>query len=132
MKRLTIVTTMIACLFTTPLYANDTGHSAAISRAYIKGFLAGAQLSDREIISRLDADKNKQPSGFFKRAYKTRVGERKPSIPATFFAGFCLPDDTISEKVVDNILAELSLNHSMSDTEKANAVFKAIQKKLPC
>lgn len=133
MKRLTTTVALVTCLSATSLFATADTDSDATQKAYIAGFLAGAQLSDSEIIRRFDdASRNEQPSSFFERAFKTRVGERSSSVPATYYAGFCLPDDIVDEEVIKTIMDEVRQTDTDSAEGKASVVFKAIQTKFPC
>ncbi len=72
MKRLPYLVALICTLSTPALYAAHSG-SAALDEAYIAGFLAGAQVTDSEIIHRLDnVNPDEKYSDFFNRA--TRPG----------------------------------------------------------
>lgn len=132
MKKLASVYLLSFFFLASSQVSADAHGNMDIDKAYIAGFLAGAQVTDREIIRRFDtANQEKQKSDFFKRAFKTRVGERN-TVPATFYAGFCLPDDIVSDSVVENILATIMKSGSHSNSDKAKLVYKATQSLYPC
>ena len=119
-------------LMATTFTVTASEHKVPVDESYIAGFLAGAQLTDREIINRFDKEiKKEKRTDFFERAFKTRVGERN-SVPYTFYAGFCLPNDEVSKTVINNILLELKDSASLPISENGKLVFRAIQSKYPC
>jgi len=131
MKRLPYVFALICSLSAPSLSASEGDE--ALDRAYIEGFLAGAQLTDREIISRLDDfNPEEKYSDFFKRAFKTRIGSAKDDVPATFYAGFCLPENNITNDVIARILKQVNHSPETSGEEKAARVFKAVRTQYPC
>ncbi|WP_299177693.1 Rap1a/Tai family immunity protein [uncultured Neptuniibacter sp.] len=133
MNRLTTAFSLIICLFSASLFAAENTDQSRLTKAYIAGFLAGAQITDSEIIERLgDARKNDQHSDFFRRAFKTRVGERNEKVPATYFAGFCLPEDRVDEKVIQEVLSQLMQTEDLSKSPSAETVFDAVRAKYPC
>lgn len=132
MKKLTSVYLLSFFFIASNQASADMHGSMNIDKAYIAGFLSGAQVTDREIIRRFDtANQKEQKSDFFKRAFKTRVGERN-TVPATFYAGFCLPDDVVNDTVVDNIFAEIVKSGSHSNLDNAKLVYNATQSLYPC
>lgn len=131
MKKLPHMIALLWCLGTPVL--STAGNTDAIDRAYIEGFLAGAQLTDSEILTRLeDARPDEKYSDFFKRAFETRIGSAKEPIPATFYAGFCLPENLTGDQVVTQILKEINSTEGLSGSEKANRIFQAVRSKYPC
>ncbi|WP_372835514.1 hypothetical protein [Pontibacterium sp.] len=133
MKHLMPIFTLITCVSAPSLFASDETDSNTLDKSYIAGFLAGAQLTDTEIIRRFDAaNKGDQPSDFFERAFKTRVGERPSAVPATYYAGFCLPESKSNNDVIDSILGEITQKSSSSDLDKAHSVFRALRNQYPC
>jgi len=133
MKHLMPIVTLITCVSAPSLFASDGTDSDTLDKSYIAGFLAGAQLTDTEIIRRFDAaNEGDQPSDFFERAFKTRVGERPSAVPATYYAGFCLPKDMANDDVIDNILGEITQKGSSADSDKAQLVFRALRNQYPC
>lgn len=132
MKNLAHILTIIACLFSPALFAENTNNDG-LDNAYIAGFLAGAQLTDNAIVKQFDSNTdNEEPSDFFKRAFKTRVGKRQSTVPATYYAGFCLPENTSEEIIIDAILTEVKNASSSQDLEKASAVYLALRNLYPC
>jgi len=128
MKRLTQVITF-ACSVGLASMSLANSNSDAVDKAYIAGFLAGAQLTDKVIVSRLeDGQPDEKYSDFFQRAFDTRVGSSRDRIPATFFAGFCLPDNAIDSEVVARIYNSLGKRTS----DKATQVFEAVRNQYPC
>jgi hypothetical protein len=132
MKKLTHIITIMACLFSPTLLAENTPN-IDLDNAYISGFLAGAQLTDSEIIRRFDGDiDNEEKSDFFKRAFKTRVGRPQAAVPATFYAGFCIPEDTSENTVISAILKEIENTNSSENLDKASAVYLTLRNLYPC
>ena len=121
----------MACLFSPVLLAENTNKE--LDTAYVAGFLAGAQLTDRVIIKRFNTYiKNEEPSDFFKRAFKTRVGERQAAVPATYYAGFCIPEKTSEKTVISAILKEVESTNSSKDLQKASSIYLALRNLYPC
>lgn len=132
MSKITPVVAMITCILATTVSAQQSSYES-IDEAYIAGFLAGAQLSDREIISRFNvSDGSDEPSDFLKRAFKTRLGEPQPTVPDTYYAGFCIPEDQSQKTVINAIIKEIKTRQTTTETEKANSVFLAVQTLYPC
>lgn len=132
MKKLTYIFTIISCLFSSILLAENAKNDG-LDNAYIAGFLAGAQLTDSAIIKRFDnQNENEEPSDFFKRAFKTRVGERQTSVPATYYAGFCIPEKTEEQAIINAILEEVENADSSKNLEKASSVYLALRNLFPC
>lgn len=132
MRNITRIFAVIVCLFSPVLFAENTPNDG-LDNAYIAGFLAGAQLTDSVIMKQFDTQiENEERSDFFKRAFKTRVGERPSAVPATYYAGFCLPE-TISEKnLISAILKEVENANSSQTLEKSSAVYLALRNLYPC
>lgn len=131
MNKLTHIFTIIACLFSPITFAENTHND--LDQAYIAGFLAGAELTDNAIIKQFDTSiENEEPSDFFKRAFKTRVGERQTTVPATYYAGFCLPENTSEKVIIDAILKEVGNSNGNQTLEKASAVYLALRNLYPC
>ncbi len=132
MKKLAHIFTIIACLFSPTLMA-DSMNDDGLDSAYIAGFLAGAQLTDSVIMKRFDNyTENEEPSDFFKRAFKTRVGPRPAAVQATYYAGFCLPENTSEKIIIDTILLEVKNADSSPNLEKSSAVYLALRNLYPC
>lgn len=131
MKRLPHLIVLICSLSAASLFAADSND--AVNKAYIEGFLAGAQLTDSEIISKLEGtQQGEQDSGFFKRAFETRIGSARDPAPATFYAGFCLPGDTVNTEVINRILEEVNSAENPADSDKASRIFRAVRTQYPC
>lgn len=73
---------------------------------YINGFIDGAVITDTAIIENITKEKQ-ELSSFFQRAYKTRVGSRNKTIPPTYYAKFCLPDDQPRKTIVEELIHQL-------------------------
>ncbi|SIS40462.1 Rap1a/Tai family immunity protein [Neptunomonas antarctica] len=132
MRKITHIVTIMACLFSPALLAENTPNND-LDSAYISGFLAGAQLTDSEIIKRFDSDiDNEEKSDFFKRAFKTRVGRTQAVVPATFYAGFCIPEDTSEKTVISAILKEVESTNGSEDLDKASTVYLTLRNLYPC
>ena len=131
MKKITYVFTIMACLFSPVILAENTNDE--LDTAYVAGFLAGAQLTDLVIIKRFNTYiKNEEPSDFFKRAFNTRVGERQAAVPATYYAGFCIPDETSEKTVISAIIKEVESTNSSKDLQKSSAIYLALRNLYPC
>ncbi len=74
---------------------------------YINGFIDGAILTDTAIIENITKEE-KEFSTFFQRAYKTRVGQQNRTIPPTYFAKFCLPEETSRKTIIENLIHQLN------------------------
>ena len=132
MKKIAHIFTIMACLFSPILLAESTINND-VDNAYIAGFLAGAQLTDRVIIKRFNTYiENEEPSDFFKRAFRTRVGESQVAKPDTYYAGFCIPEDTSEKTVINAILKEVESTNSSKNLQKSSAIYLALRNLYPC
>ena len=126
------VLVIVSLIFTTASMADTADQNQMYNKQYILGFLAGAQLTDSEIIRRMEVESNIEPrSDFFKRAFKTRLGKSADSVPATYYAGFCIPENESTESIVTHIQEQIGLQK----TDKADialVIYKAIQTRYPC
>lgn len=133
MKGIKQVIVIASMIFSTASIAGTVDQSQMYNKQYIAGFLAGAQLTDSEIIRRIEAESEVEPrSDFFKRAFKTRLGKSAEAFPATYFAGFCIPENESTETVVANIVQQISLQTHTNSTNKALVIYTAIQTRYPC
>ena len=130
---------MLLCLLSLTSYASATDACENVTEVkenvttstcfqYVKGFLDGALLSDAQIMKNLDQDKDM--SGFFDRAFKTRVGKTRGDIPDTFLADFCLPESTASDEVVLTILSALKKIKVKNDIT-AEMIFENVKREFP-
>lgn len=76
---------------------------------YISGFIDGAIITDTAIIENITKEK-KEFSSFFQRAYKTRVGKQRKTVPPTYYANFCLPEDQSRKMVIEELIHQLDSN----------------------
>ncbi len=81
----------------------------SICYEYINGFIDGAVITDRAIIENITKEKQ-EFSSFFQRAYKTRVGGNRGTLPVTYYAKFCLPEETSRKVVIEQLIHELDAN----------------------
>ena len=104
--------------------------SRAACHAYIEGFLDGALVTDAAIVDSVTA---KQPatSGFYQRAYQTRVSSQRLNLPPTSLAHFCLPENESRAEVVEAIAAGL-LGRSDDDTPISDVLYGILKQKYPC
>lgn len=127
------VLVIASLIFTTASMADTADQNQMYNKQYILGFLAGAQLTDSEIIRRMEVESNIEPrSDFFKRAFKTRLGKSADSVPATYYAGFCIPEDESTESIVTHIQEQIGLQKQTNQTDIALVIYKAIQARYPC
>ncbi len=91
------------------LIDSDTIPEDSVCYEYINGFIDGAVITDRAIIENISKEKQ-EFSSFFQRAYKTRVGGKRDTLPVTYFAKFCLPEETSRKVVVEQLIHELDAN----------------------
>ncbi|WP_290698264.1 hypothetical protein [Amphritea sp.] len=132
MKGIKQVIVIASLAFTTVSMADTADQSQIYNKQYILGFLAGAQLTDSEIIRRMEMESEVEPrSDFFKRAFKTRLGKSADTVPATYYAGFCIPENEPSESVVAHIEEQIG-QQLQTKTDKALVIYKAIQARYPC
>ncbi|MCV2884545.1 Rap1a/Tai family immunity protein [Aestuariibacter sp. AA17] len=130
--------------FTVPFAAQAESHHADLLKAckqdveahtnachiYIRGFLEGAVLTDYAVIEGI-AKEQGFTSAFAERAFRTRVGDKARAKPPTYYAQFCLPNEGVSQPVVETIgknLAENLNNNEGIDTQTYNA----IKRTYPC
>jgi hypothetical protein len=133
MKMLTSVLVLISSVYVSSAVAVEDKTQLAIDKAYITGFLAGAQLSDGKIMEHFETLGSKdQQSDFFQRAFRTRVGDASQQLPTTYYAGFCLPDDRITDAVVMTILKDVRQSTTGSELPDADSVFAALNRNYPC
>ncbi|MBQ0756035.1 MAG: hypothetical protein KBT66_10135 [Amphritea sp.] len=133
MKGIKQVIVIASLAFTTASMADTADQSQMYNKQYISGFLAGAQLTDSEIIRRMEAESEVEPrSDFFKRAFKTRLGKSAESVPATFYAGFCIPESESTESVVAHIEEQIGQQKHTNSTNMPLVIYKAIQARYPC
>lgn len=130
MKRIVRISALLACMAATTVSAGEQ-KEPMISDDFIAGFIAGAQMTDGEIITRLNAEGEKR-SDFFERAFKTRVGERSEPVPATYYAGFCIPDDAEAGQVVKTVKLEVETLRQQNEPGGAELVYKALRSRYPC
>lgn len=102
---------------------------------YIRGFLQGAILTDTAI---MDEMQNAGfDTGFANRAYRTRVGIDRKSVPATLYAGFCLPDDLVTHEVVVNLLEDVQKRFQQAEEGIPNNplsehLYELLKRRHPC
>lgn len=133
MKGIKQVIVIASLVFTTSSMAGTADKTPVYDKQYISGFLAGAQLTDGEIIRRMEAESEVEPrSDFFKRAFKTRLGKSAESVPATYYAGFCIPENEPTESVIAHIEEQISKQKQAESTDMALVIYKAIQARYPC
>lgn len=108
---------------------------------YIRGFLQGAVITDTVIMQKVQADGF--DSDFAQRAYRTRVGNLQDristseSIPATLFAGFCLPNEQVSHEVVVTLLDDvkqrfLQIDDGVPDNPLSEHLYELLKQRYPC
>lgn len=96
---------------------------------FVTGFLEGALLSDQQIMTNLNSDK--ELTDFTKRAIRTRLGEPKGPVPSTLLADFCLPEEAASDEVVLNILDALKQVEDKQTISSA-MIYHIIKREYPC
>lgn len=97
---------------------------------YINGFIDGAVLTDRAIIENLTQEE-KQFSNFFERAYKTRVGNKRKTLPPTYFAKFCLPEDQSRKAVVEQLIHEFDAD-VMTQQSFSKTLYDTLKRVYSC
>ncbi|WP_428033599.1 hypothetical protein [Amphritea sp.] len=124
------ITLVSALTFFTALPAFAEGHAnTEISRDYIAGFLAGADLTDGAIIDNISSGNE---SDFIQRAYRTRLGKEHPSLQPTYLAGFCIPEGISEEKLINSISDQLKQTTKPANTQRDTIVYSAIKALYPC
>jgi len=93
---------------------------------YIKGFIAGATLTDETIVKRLELS-DTEWSSFEERAFRTRLGRRDRSQPATYYAEFCIPATKKLDVIANEVLQSIG-----AKTLKAEAVYQSLKALYPC
>lgn len=131
MKRMGAISALLICMAVAPVSVAQQ-RDVQISDDFIAGFLAGAQITDDAIIKRLDSE-GEQRSDFFERAFKTRVGDRAKPVPATYYAGFCIPDEEAVSTVVTHVKQEIGrMTQEEGVPNNADLVYKALRSRYPC
>lgn len=95
-------------------------------RVYINGFIDGAELTDSVIINKV-----RDRSPFFERAYSTRVGTGKESLPVTYFADFCIDKNIARQEVIDRVIDQLEMDNTAA-TDERSAVYSVIKRLYAC
>jgi len=98
---------------------------------YINGFIDGAVITDTAIIENIAAESEMQGSDFFRRAYKTRLGDRGKNPPPTYFAKFCLPEAVTRHDIVRTLVQSLDGN-ALSKTPFREQLYTALKKVYAC
>jgi hypothetical protein len=107
-----------------------TETSRAVCHAYIEGFLDGALVTDTAIVRNVSGEEDIF-SNYTLRALRTRVGEVRAPLPATFLADFCLPEEVERRAVVTDLAEELaSLDYTAEPITEA--VYRQIKQSYPC
>lgn len=99
---------------------------------YIQGFLQGALITDDAVVRNMQDPQFE--SRFANRAYRTRVGNTRDSIPATQYAGFCLPEDKVSNEVIMTLIHDIQ-NHSLEERktlEFPTLVYELLKQRYSC
>ncbi len=122
---------LILSLGSSTAFAGETQTQSTLSDDYIKGFLAGADLTDTEIINRFRSASTHERSDFLKRAFKTRVGDRN-ALPATYYAGFCIPESLSLQTVVSDLQTQLANAPSSNANTDADLLYSTLRKHYPC
>lgn len=107
---------------------NET--SRAVCHAYIEGFLDGALVTDTAIVKNVGGEEDIF-SSYTLRALRTRVGEVRAPLPATFLADFCLPEEIERRAVVTDLAEELAAL-DFSAEPITEAVYRQIKQSYPC
>ena len=97
---------------------------------YISGFIDGAVITDSAIIENISKEK-KELSDFFNRAYKTRVGNDRSKVPATYYANFCLPEDQSRKLVIEELIHQLDAEVITKQTFKLT-LYETLKRVYQC
>ena len=128
-----IITMMLLCFLAAQANANVVkdclpGSSVEASHAcdtFIEGFIAGALLTDAAIVDSFN--QSEEGSSFVTRAYRTRLGQSET--PPTFFASFCLSEET-TEVIIRQIRADMvDLNPK---EPLGDVVYRLLKARYPC
>lgn len=109
-----------------PLLTVSTAVNANEDSAFVKGFIHGAMITDETIVTRLEIS-DKELSAFEERAFRTRLGLRDRTQPATYYAGFCLPTSVNLNTVAAAILKDIG-----DKTVDGTSVYSAVKNLYPC
>ena len=104
--------------------------SRAVCHAYIEGFLDGALVTDTAIVRNVGGEED-MFSNYTMRALRTRVGEVRAPLPATFLADFCLPEESERRSVVQDLAEELATLDFAAEPI-TEAVYRQIKESYPC
>lgn len=98
-------------------------------KAFIQGFLAGAQVTDELVAERM---KKLQGDSYVDRAARTRVGMRLKQYGATSLAGYCIDGAVTSGEVIDQVITHLKRQPGEQDVTAGVAVYHALVAGFPC
>jgi hypothetical protein len=104
--------------------------SRAVCHAYIEGFLDGALVTDTAIVKNVGGEEDIF-SSYTLRALRTRVGQVRAPLPATFLADFCLPEEVGRSTVVTDLAEELAVLNFAAEPI-TEAVYRQIKQSYPC
>lgn len=104
--------------------------SRAVCHAYIEGFLDGALVTDTAIVKNVGGEEDIF-SNYTMRALRTRVGEVRAPLPATFLADFCLPEGVERREVVTDLAGELATLDFTAEPI-TEAIYRQIKQSFPC
>jgi hypothetical protein len=107
-----------------------TETSRAVCHAYIEGFLDGALVTDTAIVRNVGGEEDIF-SSYTLRALRTRVGEVRAPLPATFLADFCLPEGIERGAVVTDLAGKLAALNVTAEPI-TEAVYRQIKQSYPC
>jgi hypothetical protein len=102
----------------------------SICYEYINGFIDGAIITDTTIINDLKKGKSKL-SEFSKRAYRTRVRNTRQPVPSTYFAKFCLPEDTSTQTIILELVHNLNFD-IIPEYGFKNVLYKTMKRIYKC
>lgn len=133
MKKYLSVVAVSGCLFLAPsLYGEALTAEESANKAYIFGFLAGLQHTEREESGATEIKSPQIQSDFFQRAYKTRLGREPQSLSSNHNETFCLPADGISDTKLHYMVSRFNEISMSSQTDKAQQLFQVVQSTYPC
>lgn len=111
---------------------DDPQASEGVScKAFIQGFLAGAEVTDGLVAERVKT-LYRTGDSYVDRAAQTRVGMRLKQYGATSLAGYCIDADVGSEEVIGKVIAHFKRLPGEPELTAGAAVYQALVAGFPC
>jgi hypothetical protein len=119
-------------LLTAKLYTQVLTAQESANKAYIFGFLAGLQHTEKAPRSNNEKSNRQAQSDFFQRSFKARLGREPQRLSSSTEDTYCLPDKGISDHELKSMMDKFDESSMNKQTDKAQQLFKVVQSTYPC